>query len=97
MRTIAIVPWRPATMSRASIGQTPLPMAPAAAPAATPPRPAFIDSPLVQFVTDATAAVASGMLGYAFGRENSRWSTVFWSLSAVATFKLLFDGNRLNR
>lgn len=93
MRTITIAPWQPAPMlSRRSIGQTPLPMAPAA-----PARPAFIDSPLVQFATDATLAVSSGMLGYAFGKERSRWSTVFWAISAVAGFKALFDGSRLNR
>lgn len=93
MRAISIAPWQPVPMVRyPSIGQTPLPMAPAA-----PPKPAFIDSPLIQSITDGTAAVASGMLGYAFGKENSRWSTVFWAVSAVATFKLLFDGSRLNR
>lgn len=94
MRTILIVPWQPAKRSF-SVGQLVAP--PQAMVPAVPPRAAFIDSPLVQSVTDATAAVASGMLGYAFGKENSRWSSVFWAVSAVATFKLLFDGSRLNR
>lgn len=93
MRAITLAPWQPVPMVRyPSIGQTPLPMAPAA-----PPKPAFIDSPLVQTLADATLAVSSGMLGYAFGVEKSRWSTVFWIASGVATFKLLFDGSRLNR
>lgn len=91
MRAITIAPWRPARMSLLpSMGQTPLPMTP-------PPRPAFIDSPLAQFITDVTAATASGMLGYAFGKENSRWSTFFWAVASVAGFKALFDGYRLNR
>lgn len=93
MRTIRIVPWQPAPPAPyRTMGQTPLPMAPAA-----PPRPAFIDSPVVQFVTDTTLAVSSGMLGYAFGKENSRWSTFFWAVSAIAGFKAIFDGSRLNR
>jgi len=88
---MTINPWHPAPMAQVRLGQTPLPMAP------VPQKPAFIDSPVVQFTTDMTVAVAGGMLGYAFGKENSRWSTVFWVISGVAGFKALFDGSRLNR
>lgn len=91
MRTITLSQWQPAMMPRPAMSQTPLPMAPVTQ------RPAFIDSPLVQFLTDITASVGSGMLGYAFGKENSRWSTVFWVISGITGFKALFDGVRLNR
>jgi hypothetical protein len=90
MKTITIVPYRPAPF--AGMGQTPLPMAPP-----VPTRLPFIDSPLIQLATDATAAVASGMLGYAFGKHNSRWSTVFWVVSALTGAKGVVDLYRLQR
>ncbi len=89
-QTINIVAYRPAPIQR--MGQTPLPMtAPAAA------RLPFIDSPLLQLATDVSASVASGLLGYAFGKDKSRWSTVFWVVSALSGAKGLVDLYRIQR
>ena len=88
--------WRPAQVRLApAIGQqvsTPPP-----GTMIVPVKPAFIDSPLIQFLTDAAAAVSMGMLGASFGKAHSRWSTVFWVASGLAGFKGLYDLSKLNR
>lgn len=88
--------WRPAQVRLApSIGQQTV-----SNPSGTmivPVRPAFIDSPVVQFVTDLAASISTAMLGHSFGKANSRWSTVFWAASAVTGAKGLYDLSRLNR
>ncbi len=90
-----VASWRPAQVRLApAIGQQ------VSNPPGTivvPARPAFIDSPVVQFVTDTTAAISTGILGYTFGKTGSRWSTVFWMLTAVTGFKAFYDLSKLNR
>jgi hypothetical protein len=88
-------PWRPAQVRLAPVlGQT------VSNPPGTmvvPVKPAFIDSPVIQFATDIAATVSMGMLGSSFGKVNSRWSTPFWVASGLAAFKGLYDLSRLNR
>lgn len=76
--------------------------APAPAPAPTtvvvqPDKPSLIDidAPLIQFLTSAAAASSTAILGYHFGKERSRWSTVFWIASGITAFKALVDLSRL--
>jgi hypothetical protein len=99
-QTINIVAYRPVPL-QPRMGQSPLPMTP---PAST--RLPFIDSPILQLATDVSASVASGLLGYAFGRTKdadgnprkpSRWSTVFWVVSALTGAKGLVDLYRMQR
>lgn len=94
--------WRPAQVQLAPAHRP----APALSQAMTNPppgtmivpvKPAFIDSPLVQLISSTTAAVSSGMLGYSFGKANSRWSTVFWAVSAITGFVALINLTKLNR
>lgn len=54
-----------------------------------------IDGPLLAFVTSGVAAASTAILGYHFGKERSRWSTVFWIASGITSFKALVDLSRL--
>lgn len=91
-----VASWRPAQVRLApAIGQQATSNPPGTM--VVPVRPAFIDSPVVQFATDLAASVSTGILGYTFGKVNSRWSTVFWMLSGITAFKGFYDLSRLNR
>ena len=89
-------PWRPLPVRLApGIGQTTVSNPPGTM--VVPVKPAFIDSPVVQFTTDIAATISMAMLGHSFGKANSRWSTPFWVASGLAAFKGLYDLSRLNR
>lgn len=93
---IFAAPWRPAQVRLApTLGQTAVSSPPGTM--IVPVKPAFIDSPVVQLMTDVAAALSMGMLGNSFGRANSRWSTPFWVASGLAAFKGLYDLSKLNR
>lgn len=93
---IFAAPWRPAQVRLApSMGQTAVSNPPGTM--VVPVKPAFIDGPLISLLTDTAAAISTGMLGYSFGKANSRWSTPFWVASGLSAFKGLYDLSRLNR
>lgn len=85
--------WRPLPLYR--MGQEATTTVPA--PAAEPTQP-FIDSPVMQLMTDVGASVASGMLGHAMGKAKMhRWSVFFWVLSGMTGLKAAIDLSRLQR
>jgi hypothetical protein len=93
--------WSPAPFGPAVQGlsrrlaQAPGVPPPAAAPAPEPPSLFDIDGPFISFLSSAAAASSTAILGYSFGKANSRWSTVFWAASGITAFKALADLSRL--
>lgn len=94
VRLGGVAQWAPAPYSP-RLAQWAVPVAAVPAPADAKVSLIDIDSPLTSFLTAAIASSATGILGHSFGKVHSRWSTVFWSLSALTGFKALIDLSRL--
>jgi hypothetical protein len=81
MRTVNMAyQWRPVQMPR-----RPEMSEAGAAPAA------FIDSPVMSLVTDFALALPAGILAVTYGGIGSKWGSFFWGVTALATFKGLYD------
>lgn len=84
--------WRPSAWAPAFMAQaTPAPKAPA--PAAL----WSLDGPVWAAVTDVVVVTAAVTLARPFGNIQSRWSSVFWGLAAIAGFKTALDISRIYR
>lgn len=85
-RPLAMRPWTP------YVGQaSPPPPAPAG------PSLFSINGPVWALGVDVTIIVSSATLAMGFGAYRSRWSSVFWGLTAVAGFKAFLDLSRIYR
>lgn len=103
--------WRPATQpprpampmySPRLAQQAPVAMPSAATAAVPPPKPAFIDSALVQTAFDIAGLVATGILAYGATypgvtprQPPSRWAYFFGAISGAFVLKTLLDLSRI--
>lgn len=55
------------------------------------PSSTILDSPLLSFAIDVTAAGASAYVAYGLGKVGSGWATFWWIASAAAGIKALHD------
>jgi hypothetical protein len=58
---------------------------------------AFIDSPIVAFVTDLAAAIPSGLIAFTYQKAGSKWSNFFWGVTVAASLKALIDLSRIQQ
>lgn len=97
LRPVPLVPragWRPAPIGPSRhVGQA----APTPVPAVAQPSLFGIDGPLWAVMTDGVVVVSGAMLASGFGAAGSRYSSLFWGITAVAGFKTLLDLSRLYR
>lgn len=58
---------------------------------------AFIDSPMVSFLTDMIAAVPAGIIAWEFQKAGSKWSNFFWGITVAAGMKGMIDLSRIQQ